>query len=70
MMPNLDKAENKHTSSVTIFYDMATKKYGIRQSEEIIRDGVHIEATKNIVMTREELEKIVSDAATFLRDRS
>lgn len=70
VMPNMDLAPNRKTDSVTIFYDYGSKKYGIRKSQEIVQDGVHIEAAKSIVMTREQLEKIIEDAKTFIKDRS
>lgn len=69
VMPNMDLAPNSKTDSVTIFYDIGTKGYGIRKSEEVIHAGVHIEATKSIVMTRKQLEKIIEDAQDFIKDR-
>jgi hypothetical protein len=69
VIPNMDLASNHKTENVTLFYDVSTKKYGIRKSEEIVQDGVHIEATKSVVMTREQLEKLIETAKTFIKDR-
>ena len=69
MMPNLDIANNKTIRNVTLFYDYGTKKYGVRETHEIIRDGVHIEASKSLLMSQVELEKLIEDVKTFIKER-
>ena len=70
IMPNMKVAEDRHSSRVTLFWDAATKQYGLRYTEEQIKDGVHIEADKNIILTKEQLLKLMDDAKTFLeKDR-
>jgi hypothetical protein len=65
-MPNMMLAENRQADSVTVFYDYASKQYGLRKSEEVVKDGVHIEATKSITMTRDQLRKLLEDAKDFV----
>lgn len=65
MIPNMNLAEDKTTDRIEVFYNIAAKYYGIRKCEEVIKDGVHIEATKSLVMTREQLEKLMEQASTW-----
>lgn len=69
MIPNMKIAPNSERERIQIFYDYGTKDYGIRQCTEIVRDGVYIETTKSICMTKEQLEKIINDAKTFIKER-
>lgn len=70
-MPNMEIAPNSKNDSIEIFYDAALKNlWGIRKIEKVIRDGVYIEAVKSITMNREQLEQIIEQAKTFVRERS
>ena len=67
MMPNMNVATNGRETYVTVFYDLSAKIYGLRKSARIIHNGVHIEATKNITMTKEELIDLYKKMGDFIK---
>lgn len=66
---NMDIADNCSNKKVEIYYDYSSKKYGIRECQVIIHDGVFITTKKSIDMTRCELESLIHQAKYFLRER-
>lgn len=65
IMPNMNFAENGKTERVTIGYDIAAKYYVIGKCETIIQDGVHLDATKTLVLTIEQMENLKEQINKF-----
>lgn len=63
--PNLQVAEDRDNENFTIYYDAASKQYGIRETREIIKDGVHVYIQKSMEMNKVQLRKLMDDASKF-----
>lgn len=60
--PNLNIAPDSNTESISIGYDISAKYYVLSKTESIIRkDSLHIEATKKLIITIEQAEKLKDD---------
>ena len=66
MKPDMKTAENKYNMEVTVYYDIASKMYGIRETQSQVKDGVYVEATKHIDMTLEQLIELNNKISGFL----
>ena len=72
LSPNLNVASDSDsekcgcTGSVEIGFDVAAKYYTLSKAEKIIRKGeMHLEATKKLVLTIAQAEKLRDDLKTF-----
>ena len=64
--PDSDSQECRCKSDVEIGFDIATKYYTLSKTEKIIHKGeVHIEATKKLVLTIAQAEKLRDDLKIF-----
>lgn len=69
-MPNMEIAPNGKKDHIEIFYDSALKNlWGIRKIEQVIKDGVYIEAKKTLTMTKEQLIELIEQAKSFIEDK-
>ncbi len=68
VMPNMEIAPDNRDETVEIFYDAALKNlWGIRKIDKIVKDGVWIETTKCLTMTKEQLLELIEDAKDFVK---
>lgn len=67
MKPDLKIAPDSNMDNIEVYFDVASKAYGIKKTERIIRnDCCYIEATKSIEMTIQQFEDFLERATRFM----
>jgi hypothetical protein len=64
--PDINIAPDSDTSSVRIAFDASAKYYVLEKTEDVIRKGeLHMQATKKLVVTIAQAEKLRDDLIKF-----
>jgi hypothetical protein len=66
MKPNLQIAPDSECERVEIYFDMASKVYGIRKIQTVIKNEVYVSTEKCMEMTLNQLERLIKDAQHFV----
>ena len=66
MHGDLTKAEDRDAESFVVKYDVSAKYFVLEKTRCAVKDLVHVDVSKAMVLTRSQLEKLVSDAKNMM----